>query len=127
MSDKPTREEFLADILCTIIEGSPDIAYWATGRNTIRTQGDDWKYSSIELKPTEPAFRGKDPRNGWQLVNASVVENGIAAIKDGRVKVSSDILGWIVGGSNENDAGNIDAICADCIVQAALFGDIVFG
>jgi hypothetical protein len=61
------------------------------------------------------------------LVDADVIEKGIEALKNGEAKVNSTILGWIVEGDNENDAGNIDATAADCIVQAGLFGEVVYG
>ena len=37
------------------------------------------------------------------------------------------IVGYVVVSDNENDAGDIDSEAADCIIQAAIFGELVYG
>lgn len=44
-----------------------------------------------------------------------------------RVEIADYIKQYCVRGVMEQDAGHIDAIAADCIVQAAIFGELVYG
>jgi hypothetical protein len=111
-------EEFLLDIICTAAEGG--INYWAVeARNVKRGGRDGLDYLSFEVRPEE--------EKTWHLVNPAIIGQGIQLILSGKVKISSQIAGWIQQGVTEQDAGIIDADCADCIVQAGVFGEIVYG
>ena len=48
-------------------------------------------------------------------------------IQGGTVKINPQVLADILLGDNLNDAGVIDSTAADCIIQAGLFGEIVYG
>jgi hypothetical protein len=60
-------------------------------------------------------------------VNIETVATGIAKLKEGNIQVNSELLGWILAGSAKNDGGDIDAEAADVILQAALFGELIYG
>ena len=125
----PERLLFLAEVMVTAFEGG--CTYWARGRNVKHQsyQGCDIDlYGSYEIRwqDEEPYPKG-DARNGWHLIDPDAIERGIAKCLEPGFKLNSQITGWIASGSRDNDAGNIDADAADCIVQAACFGEVVFG
>ena len=102
----PERLEFLADILSTAVEGG--VNYWCevsgyrwddagTARALLTRRGGD----RHELTPDVIA-RG---------LGRVLAEEGFADIREA---------------NRDNDAGMIDAEGADVIVQAALFGEVVY-
>ena len=117
-----SRAQFLSDILHTSIEGGID--YWALYRNA-GLHGDN--LMSIQLRPDEPSFNRFDPRDDWQEINIEKVADAITKICTGTVRISKDRQDTISTALLANDAGMIDADLADCIVQVAAFGEIVFG
>jgi len=119
--NKPARAQFLQDVMTTAIEGG--VSYWALANNVKRGGDDGLDYLSYELCDMEE----DEETRTWDRVDPAVIELGIKRLIDGKVKVRMDIIGSIAAGSAQNDAGNIDATCADCIVQAAIFNDIIFG
>lgn len=100
------RTEFLDDIRITAFEGG--INYWA-------------KISGNRVKDPD------DPNSQWVALTDSKIEAGIALVKHLTFQVNNDILASILLGDRNNDAGEIDIECADVIVQAAVFGEIVYG
>lgn len=117
----PERNEFLTDILCCAVEGGT--GYWAAASNYRWDCPPDQAGVTLhELNDDETAFDGTEHK-----VTLDTIETGIQRVIDGHVRLSPTMLGWIVDGNNENYAGMIDSDCADCIVQAALFGKLVYG
>lgn len=116
------RALFLADVVITAVEGG--IGYWARTRNYRWDEGDDaagQAYATVEVFDADGALAD------WKLVNADTVAHGIGKIRDANFKINPDLRALILGADAENDAGNIDADAADVIVQAGLFGEIVYG
>ena len=111
MQNKPTRTEFLGDILDAAISGTD---YWA---NIVR-HGDD------APRMIEDA---DEPETYSKPFDANLIEAGISRVKNPDFQVNRDILANILVADHENDAGEIDIIVADVIVQAAMFGEIVYG
>lgn len=111
------RLEFLKDILITAVEGGCD--YWAFNR------GYDPDNGVVEFLEDEHDPRAADAP--WQKVDVDMIARGLAKIKQPGFKINKQTLGWIMTGDVNNDAGDIDADAADCIVQAALFGELVYG
>ena len=60
-------------------------------------------------------------------VTPDVIQAGIDKVKSGAIELNKDILKAILVADVINDAGDIDSDAADCIVQAALFDEIVYG
>lgn len=114
----PERLEFLSDIVTTAIEGG--IGYWS------ECQKYQWRNqpASAEIKDLE----GEDPAD-WVLLDVYTVDCGIATILGSvkSVEISEGRVKQIAAASAVNDGGAIDAELADCIVQAALFGKVVYG
>lgn len=118
ITDLPNdRVGFLADILITAAEGG--INYWAITFNY------EWSDDKPGLTRVQILERGS--RNDERWVDINTIELGIRRIVGNEVKINDrtkqDL--WLAWGSL--DAGEVDAGDADCIVQAALFGTIVFG
>ena len=102
------RDEFLDDIRITAFGGG--INYWAV-------------ISGQKIKE----YDDEGPVGWWTTITPNLIEIGIALVKHPSFKVRDDILVAILLGDRNNDAGEIDSECADVIVQAAVFGEIVYG
>lgn len=107
------------DIMTTALEGG--INYWADQAETVGTLREEDK----DLYISETISRGytveiHDAEEGevYQL-DLEKLLNGITyGVQNGFVEINN-------GGTI--DTGDIDAIAADVIIQAALFGDVVYG
>ncbi len=108
--------EFASGVLTTAVEGGSN--YWASIRNVVRAQ---------DLFVISAWFRDSESRDPYKLVDAGQVAQGIARLADSRFKINVDLRRLILSAVAEDDAGSIDADAADVIVQAAVYGEIVFG
>lgn len=107
------------DIMTTALEGG--INYWADQAETVGTLREEDK----DLYISETISRGytveiHDAEEGeiYQL-DLEKLLNGITyGVQNGFVEINN-------GGTI--DTGDIDAIAADVIIQAALFGDVIYG
>jgi hypothetical protein len=101
------RTEFITDIISTAFEGG--INYWADiSKGKIREYDDD------------------GPVGEWIAITPTLVEKGIECVKGPSFQVRDDILAAILLGNRNNDAGEIDIEAADVIIQASVFGEIVY-
>lgn len=116
------RAEFLGDILSTALEVIGD---WGLFRNVIHGPGDT--ITSICLRPDQPSFDRFDARDDWQTIDLERMADAIVKIGTGTVEISDDGRDTISEACLDADAGMIDADLADCILQVAAFGEIVFG
>lgn len=135
----PEREQFLADIICTAIEGGTN--YWATTlayRWMDRETGEDLPPKEVYAVIAD-SEEMEDYRRGEQVsrqefiekigkrIDIEVIATGIRKVQSKDFRINGTLLECIRVGDKEDDAGLIDADGADVIVQAALFGEIVFG
>ena len=120
MSSKLSKE-FLQDVMTTAVEGGID--YWAVIRN-LKRDG-ELNVLSFDVRDSE------DRTANWEQVDADRVQAAIDHIVAGSVKngVGDHIVDPIKGAiaDPENMGVYIDADVADCIVQVAAYGEIVFG
>ena len=109
MERSEERNQFLDDI----IEGANyGCAYWARGEIIDGIQY-IWDFE-------EPEER--------HALTREVVEKGIHILLDeANSKLNTQIRKNIWCGNIDNDACDIDAECCDVIVQAGIFGEIIFG
>lgn len=130
------REQFLADIISTAVEGG--IGYWS---QCSHYQWVDYSNSGNLFGPVGE----KDPSKGTcatvHVLNADesgyveegleitveTVARGLGLIKSPEFGVNSRMRGEILVADVENDAGMIDSDDADVIVQAGLFGEVIYG
>jgi hypothetical protein len=114
------RVDFLAGVLTTAVEGG--IGYWSMAEGYTWEQDEHGMMTEarVQLHPIEGEFK---PVN----VTIDTIAKGIGLVSRPDFKVRDDIRRWVIEGSRTNDGGNVDSNCADVIVQAALFGEIVYG
>ena len=109
-------DDFLECIMCTAFEGGSD--YWAFARNVER---DNYNYISYELCDEEEYYDEEEDEEAvkWALVNKQTVAEGCRISIEKGQPYAEYIL--------QKDAGMIDANDADCIIQYACFGELVYG
>ena len=117
-------EEDIKDIMCTALEGG--INYWA---HYDRNDEEYLPYIDYDDEPFSELCTRILLSGGWVWL---IGEDYNCLTLD---KLMTGIQRWIDGGydmygavdGEELDCGSIDSECADCIVQLALFGEIVYG
>lgn len=110
-------DTFFADILCTAIE-SPFGDWFLFGN--IRSKGDDYESAVVTERDSGGGAEGDE-----KLIGYDQLAEGIRialAMPEGRL--ASDLRKDIYFAVSENDAGQIDAIAADAIVQFVMFGEL---
>lgn len=109
--------QFHSDILGTAIEGG---CGWLEAGEIVKN-GDDY----IALRH---CFDTEDTDTKFGDVTLDTIRTGINLILSGQVQISPVINQSVLGGVHdmENVGCYIDADAADCIVQAGLFGEIVY-
>lgn len=133
MNRSAERTEFLSDIITTAVEGGTN--YWAAvsqyqwidrdGHVSVvvgEKVGDQARAVLHELKEDESGYKDEG-----MVVDLDVIAKGIALIRKPDFGVNTRIRQAITEADNENDAGQLDAGDSDCIVQAGLLGDVVYG
>ena len=112
----PARQQQLVDSLIMAVEGG--INYWAYSSNyewgseNGRYELGDNMYASVTLQEI-------DNQRRYDLT-PEIMATGWNRIMQGQVKIADYIKRYM-----EED--NLDAETADCIVQASLFNEIIFG
>jgi hypothetical protein len=126
------RARFLGDVISTAVEGGT--GYWAQvsqyqyelhGRISVSVGervGDEPRAALHPLTDDETSYQEKA-----EIVTLDVVAKGIALIVSGKTSVFDALRRQIAQADRENDAGEIDADGADVIVQAGLFGQVIYG
>lgn len=109
------REQFLKDVLITATEGGT--GYWA---QVSEYDPDGGTCTYWELTEDED-FTPK------HYVTLGVIERGIRRIIAGEVNIARYIREDVIVNSVDNDFVRGDAETADCIVQAGIFGKLVYG
>ena len=120
-------EEDIEDIMCTALEGG--INYWA---DYDRNDEEYLPYIDYDDEPFSELCTKILLDGGWVWLIDSYKDTYYPLTID---KLMTGIQRWIDGGydmygavdGEELDCGNIDSECADCIIQLALFGEIVYG
>lgn len=117
---KTAREEFLDDIIITAIEGG--IGYWSVCHKY------EWD-GKPEVTAVIQEFDESDGEvTGPKItLNRDLIIKGINKVLAGESGVADRMVKLIAGANATNDGGDIDADGADVIVQAAIFGELVYG
>lgn len=114
-----------AAIICTAFEsGQYGIGYWACAEDVQHGSEDpldDLYYKSITLVDAEEA-------EDWKhVVDYAAIRRGLQAVLSPGFKVNPTMRGYVQSGVVGDNLGDIDGDAADVIVQAACFGEIVYG
>jgi hypothetical protein len=119
----PEQRQFLYDVMTTAAEGGSN--YWATWQNVKR----DAELNYLEY---EVADSGEGHLE-WHHITPETIHEAIlkmvngATGKDGNPLVGRHIAAQFAGYPNALDSTDHDAEGADCAVQIAAFGEVVFG
>lgn len=130
-------DEFLSHVLQTAVEGA--CSYWADaeGESEGGTRGGDFDLTDYveddeEAEDDEAPFYqsasflvADDPSQGGSL-DLQGVADAIERIANGEAEVEPAIRAIIVNAVQNEDASDIDAEAADCIVQVGLFDEVVY-
>lgn len=130
------RQQFLFYVFSAALEGG--IGYWSlchkfhwqkrgVPKEALFDDKVDWDgfYAIIEeAEEGDWSLAGQKPQ---VRVDADVIEKGIELLASGKVKLGNVVLGRILAGSAQAEAGDIDSEAADCIIQAAVLGEVRYG
>lgn len=121
----PTK--FLTDVLTVAVDGG--INYWIARCDRV-VRAEDLSVYAVEGIEVE----GDDAEYN---ISVDTVQLGLHRLLRGSVQVNGSIRGHLFAAvsdllspdlsTRKHAAGEIDADAADCIVQAGLFGEIVYG
>ncbi len=114
------RTDFLASCMVAAMEGG--INYWADIA--------DWEWKDDDhhnMIQASARIRDVDQGGSWIAFGLDDIARGIGKLLDKDFQISDQIRSWVRDGSATNDASNIDSWAADAIVQAAIFGEVVYG
>ena len=142
-------DQFIGDILTTALEGG--IGYWATcteieranpandrvfdqvlspltvySAKVVDREWFEFTQTSTPLEIQEARQDGDGPDFDEKEINHDTVVAGIKALLTGKVKIRADLLDQVTTSIATEDC-DIDADAADCIVQAGLFGEVIYG
>ena len=121
--ERDSREVFLCYAFTTAVECG--ITYWADVKDY--KYGEDHKGDIVEASCYVRDFEAEDDEE-WTFITQDDVEVGIQRIlhKPG-FKINPTLWKDLAWADRENDADDVDADLADCIIQAAIFGKLVYG
>jgi hypothetical protein len=152
MSKSIEREEFLADVVTTALEGG--IGYWSVAHEyrwydptlgASRAGGEPadgipYAYAWVEQNAGDEQYldnvevrKGNGDAHDIALIDKALVARAFGLIRKaatGEHEIPYMSQSWantLLAASNMNDAGEIDAGDADAIVQVGLFGEVVYG
>ena len=140
MAKSAERVQFLHDIMCIALEGG--VGYWSVADEVIRHDDDDLFYARYTLycfeddDPKRPGECGLSTKeNRVLLCQGHLIDPDAIARGMGLATGPDDAdIGWhpsqrrhVIEANRENEAVDIDAGDADCIVQLAAFGKVIFG
>lgn len=130
------RLQFLHDVMITAISGG--VSYWSVADDIVRHENDDLFYVSYVLYCSdggkEPIECGNDVDEVCKghTVDPELVARGLGL--GTKPEAASGEIGWaysqrkhVILANRESDAGEIDSVDADCIVQLGIFGKVVYG
>lgn len=108
----------LADIIVTAVEGG--INYWSQIVVYKWTEGPEHTVADIiEI--------GDGDENKPHHIDLEIVQRGIQRILNDNPAIRIDLHQQVADCVSQDDAGHVDADGADCIVQAGLFNELVYG
>lgn len=121
------RTEFLKDLIITAVEGG--IGYWSYVRKY------DYKEGIVEVAAMDPEDWDGDEDTlddplEWKPVTLETLARGINLICSGtcnKYATKEKYVRFLREAHRENDAGMLDSGDADNILQAGLFGEVIYG
>jgi hypothetical protein len=105
------------DLLTAAVEGGS--AYWLACHSVKREE-------SLDVIKIIKPFDRDDPDVRWADVTLETVRDGIQRILEGNL-VNSTIQGDVLRAVTDPDSCSWDAETADCVLQAGMFNEVVYG
>jgi hypothetical protein len=131
-------DQFLEDILVTAFEGGSNywidhIEYITQAKKPKDAARSEWAFQVIKnggevgIYVINESGEPVDPNEGFAPLHISDLICGVQKfVKDAHKRNSLNCVGMFDSDLNL-DAGNFDADMADCVLQFALFGEVVYG
>lgn len=114
--DASITQQDIDNLLCTALEGG--ICYWCGRAEVVGEMLGDYAHEQISRGGTLVLHDAESP-DKWELTLEKFLKGVERYVKeDGRIMIEDFQIA---------DYGELDAADADCIVQYALFGKLVFG
>lgn len=120
------REQFLKDILITAIEsGYEGVGYWAVHRDY------DHEAGTVTLLDREDDNFGEEDGQDHYDITIETIATGLRRLLDGSIPFFPSGYSGLdqlrLADRTNGEDGDYDADVADAIVQAGIFGKLVFG
>ena len=115
--DLSVSDQLAVDLLTTAVEGG--CAYWMEADSVERDE------ELNVLKIVGPADV-EDPDLKWPDVTLETIRLGVQRILEGKL-VAAYIQADVLKAVTDPDSTSWDAETADCVVQAGMFNEIVYG
>lgn len=126
------RTTFLGDIITAAVEGG--IGYWS--QVSAYQYTDEHGVVFVHCGEQEGhetcavVHVVKDDESGYEdsglKLDFDAIERGLKLIREGGVKLTPRHRNRLLVADRSNEAGQLDALDADIIVQAGLFGELVY-
>ena len=100
-------------------------SYWAdevtnVKKNLMTLNGLEHNYTyELAVKPYE--------EDRWLTIDTNVIKLGIERILNGEIQINKHIIEYIAQEVGDSSLGCLDTEAVDCIVQAGLFGGVIYG
>jgi hypothetical protein len=123
-----TSDQMLFDIFVTALEGG--IGYWSAATEYHwAKQGDHDLRAEEDLEGFYAVILDVEDDDKQYRIDRAVITKGIATIMSPsfETKIAKHIRKDVFGIAFNNPDVDYDAETADCIVQAGLFGELVYG
>lgn len=105
---------------------TPAIAYWVASVSGVKRK----RFAESSLPDFEWAYEFKleDEDGKVYTVNVDTIRNGLKRVSEPSFQVNPSIRGYIMQEIFDDlQTGNFDSDCLDVVVQAGLFGEIIYG
>lgn len=122
------REQLLRDTLCTCIEGGS--TYWLRGKprrlmddgSKFVDNGEPWHYTGVR------DCKDAENNDAFGDVTLATIELGFRRISDGTLRdINSELFSAVALDWLRPDDAALDGWAADAVLQAGLFGSLVYG
>lgn len=128
----PITEEMVDCILVGAFDGSYGVCYyWAEMNNLVVKKAetpDGWdRWQEVTITDHIEREEGSGEENVYTINAANITEAIQKFLDENQHMANNTITGYVRRAVQENDPGMIDADAADCIVQVAAFGTVVYG
>jgi hypothetical protein len=118
-------DDFLKSVLVSALEsGVHGVQSWATFKKI--EEGTPNDYSAVLLS-YDKKNHAEGSRRGRVIIGLGRVAQGIERLLQAPIGLGNELRGRLAVAVISHDAGHIDGPLADCIIQAAIFDDVIYG